>query len=119
VGLKILYRNPRRPGEAGIKLVPDQSQKAAEREILERLGFTVIEMTPVPFTLTRHTRPAICREHWRVRWTISVDFSKKKFRGCGAMLAPWARRVRWSESAISVRAWVSAEAPGGARCRAG
>jgi hypothetical protein len=29
VGLKILYRNPRRPGEAGIKLVPDQSQKAA------------------------------------------------------------------------------------------
>ena len=67
VGLKILYRNPRRPGEAGIKLVPDQSQKAAEREILERLGFTVIEMTPVPFTLTRHTRPAICREHWRVR----------------------------------------------------
>ena len=46
VGLKILYRNPRRPGEAGIKLVPDQSQKAAEREILERLGFTVIEMTP-------------------------------------------------------------------------
>jgi hypothetical protein len=51
VGLKILYRNPRRPGEAGIKLVPDQSQKAAEREILERLGFTVIEMTPAPFTL--------------------------------------------------------------------
>ena len=48
VGLKILYRNPRRPGEAGIKLVPDQSQKAAEREILERLGFTVIEMTLAP-----------------------------------------------------------------------
>src|SRR5271168_4303068 len=60
VSLKILYRNPRRPGEAGIKLVPDQSQKAAEREILEGLGFTVIEMTPVPFALTRHSWPTIC-----------------------------------------------------------
>ena len=53
VGLKILYRNPRRPGEAGMKLVPDQSQRAAEKEILEGLGFTVIEMTPVPFSLRR------------------------------------------------------------------
>ena len=66
-GLKILYRNPRRPGESGMKLVPDQSQKAAAKEILEGLGFTVIEMTPVPFSLRRHTRLAICREHWRVR----------------------------------------------------
>jgi len=49
VGLKILYRNPRRPGEAGVKLVPDQSQRAAEKEILEGLGFTVIEITPAPF----------------------------------------------------------------------
>lgn len=67
VGLKILYRNPRRPGEAGMKLVPDQSQRAAEKEILEGLGFTVIEMTPVPFSLRRDTRPALCREHRRVR----------------------------------------------------
>ena len=67
MGLKILYRNPRQPGEAGMKLVPDHSQRAAEKEILEGLGFTVIDMTPVPFALTRHTRPAICREHWRVR----------------------------------------------------
>jgi hypothetical protein len=49
VGLKILYRNPQRPGEAGMKLVPDQSQRAAEKEILEGLGFTVIEITPAPF----------------------------------------------------------------------
>jgi hypothetical protein len=48
VGLKILYRNPRRPGEAGMKLVPDQSQRAAEKEILEGLGFTVIEITAAP-----------------------------------------------------------------------
>ena len=67
VGLKILYRNPRRPGEAGMKLVPDQSQRAAEKEILEGLGFTVIEMTPVPFSLKRDTRLALCREHRRVR----------------------------------------------------
>jgi len=51
LNLKILYRNPRRPGYAGMKPVPDQSQRAAEKEILEGLGFTVIEMTPVPFGL--------------------------------------------------------------------
>ena len=34
-----------------MKPVPDQSQRAAEKEILERLGSTVIEMTPVPFDL--------------------------------------------------------------------
>ena len=35
-----------------MKLVPDQSQRTAEKEILEGLGFTVIEMTPVPFSLS-------------------------------------------------------------------
>lgn len=48
MGLKILYRNVRRPGEAGMKLVPDQSQRAAERKVLEGLGFTVIETTTAP-----------------------------------------------------------------------
>lgn len=48
VGLKILYRNPRRPGEAGVKLIPDQSQRAAEKEILKGLGFTIIEIRPAP-----------------------------------------------------------------------
>ena len=51
--LKILYRNPRRPGEAGMKLIPDQSQRAAEKEILEGFGFTIIEITPAPFAGTR------------------------------------------------------------------
>jgi hypothetical protein len=54
VGLKILYRNPRRPGEAGVKLVPDQSQRAAQKEILEGLGFIVIETTPAPFDQAPH-----------------------------------------------------------------
>ena len=49
MGLKILYRNPRRPGEAGMKLVPDPSQRAAEKEILKGLGFTVIgRLTATP-----------------------------------------------------------------------
>jgi hypothetical protein len=56
VGLKILYRNPRRPGEAGMKLVPDQSQRVGEKEILEGLGFTVIEITPADFA--QASRPA-------------------------------------------------------------
>jgi len=54
VGLKILYRNPRRPGEAGMKLVPDPSQRAAEKEILKGLGFTVVEITPAPFAQAPH-----------------------------------------------------------------
>jgi hypothetical protein len=54
MGLKILYRNPRQPGEAGMKLVPDQSQRAAEKEILEGLGFTVIEITPLSFAQAPH-----------------------------------------------------------------
>jgi len=56
VALKILYRNLRRPGEAGVKLVPDQSQRAAEKETLKGLGFTIIEITPVPFALGLHAR---------------------------------------------------------------
>jgi hypothetical protein len=32
-----------------MKLVPDLSQKAAEKKILEKLGFTVIEVTSAPF----------------------------------------------------------------------
>jgi len=31
-----------------MKLVADQSQRAAEKEMLEGLGFTVIEITPAP-----------------------------------------------------------------------
>jgi hypothetical protein len=48
VGLKILYRNALKPGEAGMKLVPDQLQRAAERKRLEGLGFIVIEVTSAP-----------------------------------------------------------------------
>ncbi len=54
VGLKILYRNPQRPGEAGMKLVPDQSRRAAEKKTLEGLGFTIIEITLAPFAQTPH-----------------------------------------------------------------
>jgi len=58
VGLKIRYRNPRRPGEAGVKLVPNQSQRATEKEILEGLGFIVLEITPAPFAQAAH-RPIL------------------------------------------------------------
>jgi hypothetical protein len=54
VALKILYRIPRRPGEAGVKLVPDQSQRATEKEILEGLGFIVIDTTLAPSAQAPH-----------------------------------------------------------------
>ena len=66
VALKILYRNLRRPGEAGVKLVPNQSQRAAEKEILEGLGFIVLGITPAPFVQAQH--PAVTfLEHERLR----------------------------------------------------
>jgi len=38
-----------------MKLVPDQSQRTAERKVLEGLGFTVIETTTAPVAQTsRH-----------------------------------------------------------------
>jgi hypothetical protein len=66
MGLKIRYRNPRRHGEAGVKLIPDQSQRAAEKEILEGLGFIVLGITPAPFVQAQH--PAVTfLEHERLR----------------------------------------------------
>ena len=37
-----------------MKLVADQSQRAAEKEILEGLGFTVIEVTLATFAQAPH-----------------------------------------------------------------
>jgi hypothetical protein len=47
--------------EAGIRLVPDQSQRAAEKEILEGLGFAVIEITPAPFAQASDPAAAVSR----------------------------------------------------------
>jgi hypothetical protein len=66
VALKILYRNLRRPGEAGVKLVPDQSQRAAEKEILEGLGYIVLAITPAPFAQALHPADTFL-EHERLR----------------------------------------------------
>lgn len=60
--MKILYRNPQRPGEAGMKLVPDQSKRAAEKEILEGLGFPSSRLPRRP-SLRRNTRLVLCQEH--------------------------------------------------------
>ncbi len=61
MGLKLLYRNPRRPGEAGMTLVPDQSQKAAEKKTLEKLGFTVVEIASSRFVKTLHLNSTLQR----------------------------------------------------------
>ena len=64
MGLKILYRIVRRPGEAGMKLVPDQSQRAAEKKLLEGLGFTVIDITCAP---VGRVSPGLLREYRGLR----------------------------------------------------
>jgi hypothetical protein len=49
-----------------MKLVPDPSQRAAEKEILEGLGFTVIEITAESFAQAPHPARTLL-EHGRVR----------------------------------------------------
>jgi hypothetical protein len=44
-----------------MKLVPDQSQRAAEKEILEGLGFRIIEITPASFAQALHPAGAVSR----------------------------------------------------------
>ena len=44
-----------------MKLVPDQSQRAAEIKILEKLGFTVVEITSSPFTQALHLNGTLPR----------------------------------------------------------
>jgi hypothetical protein len=38
-----------------MKLIPDQSRRVEEKNILERQGFIVVEITSAPFALT-HSR---------------------------------------------------------------
>jgi hypothetical protein len=44
-----------------MKLVPDPSQRAAEKEILKGLGFTVIETAPAPFAQAPHPASTLPR----------------------------------------------------------
>jgi hypothetical protein len=73
-----------------MKLVPDQSQRAAEKEILEGLGFTVIEMTPVPFSLRReHSAGTLSRT------------SEGKMNEFGRLLEQEIPRLRWYAFALT------------------
>jgi hypothetical protein len=49
VSLTILYRHPRRPEEAGMTVVADQSRAAAAKDQLEHRGYLVIKIVPAPF----------------------------------------------------------------------
>ena len=49
-----------------MKLIPDQPQKATEEEILEGLGFIVLEITPAPFAQAPHPADTFS-EHERLR----------------------------------------------------
>jgi hypothetical protein len=43
---KIRYCDPRLPDSGGLKLIPDPAALAAEIQILERQGFTIVEIAP-------------------------------------------------------------------------
>jgi len=50
-----------------MKIVPDQSQRAAEKEILKGFGFTVIELTPAPFAQAPHPAGTLAKNIRRLR----------------------------------------------------
>ncbi len=43
MSVAIEYRNPRRPGEAGVVLVCDDLHAAQTKESLERRGFVIVD----------------------------------------------------------------------------
>ena len=49
VSLTILYRHPRRPDEAGMTVVADESKAAAMKDQLEHRGYQVIKMVKATF----------------------------------------------------------------------
>jgi hypothetical protein len=48
MSVAIKYRNPRRPGEAGVVLVGKQAHVAEAKERLERRGVVVVEDKSTP-----------------------------------------------------------------------
>jgi hypothetical protein len=44
----IRYRHPLRPDEAGMTRVPNDADAAAIKKQLERRGFQIIEIMPIP-----------------------------------------------------------------------
>jgi hypothetical protein len=54
MSLKILYRHPQRPDEAGVAFVPDQAKVAEVKEQLKNRGFVVIDIAAAPVAKGRH-----------------------------------------------------------------
>jgi len=57
MAVKIVCRNPRRPDELGMRIVPDESRAEAEKKALEDLGFIAVEITTVTNGYPRRPRP--------------------------------------------------------------
>jgi hypothetical protein len=49
MSLKIMYRHPQRPDEAGVVVVPDKAKAAEIKDRLEKRGFLIIEVATAPF----------------------------------------------------------------------
>jgi hypothetical protein len=54
MSLRIRYRHPQRPDEAGLALVLDQAKAAEVKEQLENRGFVIIDVTPAPVAKGHH-----------------------------------------------------------------
>jgi hypothetical protein len=59
VSLTILYRNPRRPDEAGMTVVAGQAEAAAMKGQLEHRGYLVVEIVAAAFVKLVKPIPAI------------------------------------------------------------
>jgi len=54
MGLTVLYRNPQRPDEAGLVVVPDRAKASEIKDQLENRGFVIIEIATAPFAKARY-----------------------------------------------------------------
>ena len=62
MSLMILYRNPKRPDEAGTTMIAGRAEAGAAISQLEKRGFIVDKITFAPFvsaTLARVDRPPV------------------------------------------------------------
>lgn len=55
MSLTILYRNPRRPDEAGMTVVGDQVKATAMKDQLEHRGYLVLKIVTTAFAKTLPT----------------------------------------------------------------
>jgi hypothetical protein len=57
MGVTILYRNPLRPDEAGLSVIPNDAYAAAVKDQLVKRGFQIVKIVPAPARVAVDQKP--------------------------------------------------------------